>query len=211
MTVPPSRRSVALQGPPLVLLGFPRWRLRPSRHLYRAHTSGYAPWWFASDRGGRFNLPAPHGTCYLATDARTALRERFGHALVAQGVVSENAAATTVVSRLRVPSGHWLADTCSEKAEDFGQTREIGTIDQYDIPRQWAIAFHVDGYGGIRYQTRFTTSPAPNAVALFADAGEQPWPLDPAPTDGHTACRDAGLTIARRPTRRRLRIVTPPS
>ena len=76
----------------------------------------------------------------------------------------------------------------------------------------WKKIFPVTGgkHSGIRYQTRFSTGAAPNAVALFDTAGQQGWPTDPHPVDGVQACTDAGIRVARRPTRRQVRIVQPP-
>ncbi|WP_141564522.1 hypothetical protein [Mycolicibacterium palauense] len=65
-------------------------------------------------------------------------------------------------------------------------------------------------FRGLRYQTRFTTGPRPNAVALFDQAGVHDWPLDQQPTPGVAACRQAGLNAAQNPTRRYVTIVDPP-
>ena len=146
--------------------GFPRWRLRPTAALRRAHGAGRSPWWFSSDLSGRFDLVCPEGTCYLAMDAMTALRERFGHDLVDQGVITFETAARTLVSTLQLPTGRWLANTCHDDAAGYGVTRELGTCADYDIPQAWAAVFHGAGLAGIRYQTRFTTGPRPNAAAL---------------------------------------------
>jgi RES domain len=206
-----SRQRLALGSPPDVW-GFPRTRLRPDHRLYRAHTFGRSPWWFSSDLTGRFDLLPPNGTCYLATDVMTALRERFGHDLVRQGVVTFEAAARTAVSTLEVPVARWLANTCSARAATFvGMTREIGTCPSYELPQAWAAAFIATGrHTGIRYQTRFSTGPAANAVALFDDAGQRDWSVDPAPVGGVQACVGAGITVAHRPTRRQVRVVSPP-
>lgn len=206
-----SRQRPALRRPPTDLSRFPRSRLLPRRALYRAHTVGKSPWWFSFDLSGRFDLILPNGTCYLATDIVTALRERFGHDLVRQGVVTFQTAARTQVSTLRVTSVRWLANTCSPAAANFGMTREIGSCPSYDIPQAWAAAFFDGGrHSGIRYQTRFSTAATPNAAALFGEAGEQDWPRDQHPDHGVQACADVGITVAHRPTRRQLRIVQPP-
>jgi RES domain len=207
------RRRLALGDPPTDLAGFPRWRLRKQQRMFRAHTLGLSPWWFASGDAGRFNLPKPHGTCYLAIDVATALRERCGPELVELGLVSADFAARTMVSRLSVPRERQLADACHQSAAHFGVTRELFTIavPSYTLTRKWAAAFHATGAGGIRYKSRFTTTARANAVALFDAAGERDWPPDPAPLPGTTACTQAGLTVAARPTRRQLRIIEPPS
>lgn len=206
-----SRQRLALGSPPADLAGFPRTGLRPDTDLQRAHTVGNHPWWFSSDPSGRFDLIRPNGTCYLATDVSTALRERFGHDLVQQGVVTFQAAARTCVSTLRVPVRRWLANTCSPAAATFGMTREIATCPSYELPQAWAAAFFRGGrHAGIRYRTRFSTGTAANAVALFDAAGHHDWPVDPNPVAGVPACAQGGITVAHRPTRRQVRVVTPP-
>ncbi|WP_454790043.1 RES family NAD+ phosphorylase [Mycolicibacterium lutetiense] len=206
-----SRQRPALGSPPDVA-GFPRSRLRTDHQLYRAHTVDKSPWWFSSDLTGRFDLLPPNGTCYLATDVTTALRERFGHDLVRQGVVTFEAAARTALSRVRVPAARWLANTCSTRAASFvGMTREIGTCPAYELPQAWAAAFFATGrHTGIRYQTRFSTGAGANAVALFEDAGQRDWAVDPSPTGGVQACVTVGIIVAHRPTRRQVRIQPPP-
>lgn len=204
------RQEPAIGAPTADLSDFPRWRLRPSFVLRRAHRAGVSPWWFSSNLSGRFDLLDPLGTCYLATDTKTALRERFGHDLVEQGVVTFKTAAETAVSALQVPAGRWLADSCHDGAAAFGMTRELGTCPDYDVPQGWASAFSDAQFRGVRYQTRFTTGPRPNAVALFDSAGQRDWPTDPEPVGGVQACTEAGLIIAQTPTRRQVRIVDPP-
>jgi RES domain len=206
-----SRQRPALGKPRADLSGFPRSRLLPREQLHRAHTAVKSPWWFSSDLSGRFDLIQPNGTCYLATDVTSALRERFGHDLVEQGVVTFEAAARTHVSTLQVPSARWLANTCSPAAANFGMTREIGTCPSYDIPQAWAAAFFDGGkHSGIRYQSRFSTGAAPNSAALFDAAGQQNWPTDPHPVGGVQACTDVGIKVAHPPTSRQVRIVQPP-
>lgn len=204
------RQETAIGAPPPDLTGFPKWRLRPNFILTRAHRAGLSPWWFSSDLSGRFDLIGPLGTCYLATDTATALRERFGHDLVEQGVVTWKAAQNTAVSRLQVPSGRWLANCCHDDAARHGATRELGTCADYGTPQSWAAALRDRQFTGLRYQTRFTTGPRPNAVALFDDAGAHDWPLDQQPTPGVDACHEAGLNVAQIPTRKQLTVIEPP-
>jgi hypothetical protein len=203
---------MALGAPRGNLSAFPRSRLLHGNLLYRAHGAGRSPWWFSSNLSGRFDLIQPNGTCYLATDVISALRERFGHELVRQGVVTFNAAAGTEVSKLHVPSTRYLAKTCSPDAANFGMTREIGTCATYKIPQAWAKAFFATGkHSGIRYQSRFSTGAACNAVALFDLAGQQGWPTDPHPDQGVKACTDVGIKVLHPPTSKQVRIVQPPS
>lgn len=204
-----SRQTAAIGAPPADLSGFPRWRLRPSIGLRRAHGVRRSPWWFSHDLSGRFDLCPPDGTCYLATDVATALRERFGHELVQQGVMPFETAAATAVSTLQVPTARWVANVCHDDAADYGLTRELGTCPSYETPQAWAAAFRAGMFSGMRYQTRFTTGPRPNAIAIFDSAGRHDWPQDPAPLNGVNACAHAGISVLHRPSRKELRIVTP--
>jgi hypothetical protein len=215
---PVSRRGVALPNPPNDFDGFPEYQLRKGRRLFRAHRVGVGPWWFASNNEGRFNLDLPSGTCYLATDPETALRERLGRDMVRLNVVSAGWAAETEVSRLANQVGGRLADTCHEHAVRYGVTREIATHTgrKYVKTRKWAEAFHTRKLRGIRYESRFTTVAKPNAIALFDDAGDagrpdtKNWPVDPDPVPGDEACRIAGLTVYSPPTSRQLRMSPTP-
>lgn len=90
-------------------------------------------------------------------------------------------------------------------------TRELAACVSCDIPEAWAAALFEDGrHAGMRYQTRFSTGPTADAVALFDTAGQHDWPVDPHPIDGVQACGQTGITVAYRPTRRQLRIQRPP-
>lgn len=215
---PVSRRGVGLRNPPADLDGFPAFQLRKGRKLFRAHRAGRGPWWFASDDEGRFNLDPPMGTCYLATDGETALRERLGRDMVKLNVVSAGWAAETAVSHLTVQAGGQLADTCHKDAVHFGATREIATYTgrKYAKTRKWAAAFWARRFRGVRYESRFTTVVEPNAIALFDDAGDagdphtKNWPVDPSPMSGAEACRLAGIEVYSRPPRRSVRISPTP-
>lgn len=76
----------------------------------------------------------------------------------------------------------------------------------YAVPQEWAAAFDA-AFAGIRYQTRFTTGPKPNAVGLFAEAGETDWATDPNPEPLAVAARRCDFTIASPP--RSVRIAPP--
>jgi hypothetical protein len=204
------RQQAALAPPPERLPGFPRWSLSTDRPIYRAHTSGSSPWWFASGPHGRFDLDEPRGTCYLAATPETAARERWGRALVAQQVVMASDADATVVSALRVPRRSSLADARSARAIMFGVTREISTLVPYDVPRSWAAAFDAAGAQGVRYDARFSTAPKAVAYALFGAAGHADWPVDPYPAEGRLVASAAGIVVATVPHLDDLTIATPP-
>ncbi|CAM3107998.1 RES family NAD+ phosphorylase [Prescottella defluvii] len=204
-----TREVVALGVPgSRALTGFPIWSLTTRRRLLRGHRTANGAWWFASSGRGRFDLDDPDGTCYVAFDERTAIRETVGEVLAAVGIVTHEFAAERSLSTLRVPARRQLADTCAETAADFGLTRELCTVTPYDVPRQWATALAAQS-DGIRYQSRFTTGPSANAAALFGPAGARTdWPADDDPEPFATAARRCGFTVGSVP--RTVRIVEPP-
>lgn len=206
-----SRERVALRPPPESVAGFPRWRLRRDRDIWRAHRRDRSPWWFCSDLHCRFDLPAPAGTCYVATDPATAVRERLGQRLVSAGVIPIADADAFVVSTLRVPQGRRVADSAHPAAATYGVTRELATAVPYGLPQRWAAALHAQAMPGLRYLARFATTPRPNAIALFHDAGAATWPTDPEPDLGRRAAAAAGVEVVDSPRRSALRMATPPT
>lgn len=204
-----SRTRLGLRKPPEDIKGFPSLALHKGKVLYRAHHVAYGPWWFASDHEGRFNLDPPRGTCYLADDEKTALRERLGSDIDAKGMVSWGWANETAVSKLAVHRGGKLANTCHEDAVKFWLTREIATAtgEKYTLTRRWARKFHGAGLRGVLYESRFTTVSRANAYALFDDAGSKPWPDDPFPRPGPEVCERAGLKVKVPPSKKSLTIL----
>lgn len=201
-------RERSAQGlPPASLAGFPAYPIGVETDLFRAHTETLGPWWFGTDGGGRFDLPDPRGTCYVALDALSALRERLGPVLGPSQSVPETLLAYTVVSRLRLPAVREVADVQSRGAAAFGVTRELETMVPYAVPQAWARAFDSAGLRGVRYGPRFTPGDC-SAVALFDEGGAQEWPADPSPVP---AAQVPGAPTAM-PTPRRadLTVVRPP-
>lgn len=205
------RELLALGRPPSGpggLSGFPRWTLTTDRTLYRAHSTGKGPWWFASAPGGRWDLVKPYGTVYLADSPEAALRERVGRVLSSRSRLTETEADSSNVSELHVPDNVRLADLCSSKAADYGITREIHTVTPYATTQAWAAAFHDAGMGGARYDARFSTGRA-RAYAVFGDAGARWWPDDPTPQTGRAVADAAGIDVVTIP--RSVRTTPPPA
>lgn len=211
-----TRSGPALAGPPsrAGLARFPRWTLPANRVTYRAHSTKKGAWFFhalehdeATD--GRFDLPAPEGTCYLAGTMPGAVRERWGRNLVSRGYILARDADTTQVSSLSVPRPHGLANTSHRRAAECGLTREIATITPYRLPQEWAAAFRSLPSDGIRYLPRFSTGPRDVAYALFGEAGPRTWPVDAAPMAGRQAAHQANIRVLDPPVR--VTIVSPPA
>jgi hypothetical protein len=202
-----TREVVAQQQPSVPLDGFPTRHLTPRDALRRAHTAAYGPWWFGSDGGGRFDLPRPRGTCYLASSAVAALRERLGTVLGSRPVVPASLLDDVVVSTLHLVDDRDVADVESEEATRYGVTRELETMVPYAVPQAWARAFDDAGLGGVAYGPRFTTGDAVS-YAVFGPAGAADWPADPQPVP---AAAVPGAPVGMEPPRRwDLTVVRPP-
>jgi hypothetical protein len=135
-------RLRVVQSPPdddADLRRFPRRTLRAATVLHRV--ARRAPWWSCSDGLCRFDLRAPHGTCYLAHDDVGALLEVIG-AELAGGVVSEEFLAARRIHRLALDADVVLADTASRRAAGFGVTNELSSMADYAIPQAWAATLH---------------------------------------------------------------------
>lgn len=141
-------------------------------------------WWFASvdpgddpDAGGRFDLPVPDGTCYLASTEEAAARERVGTQLrrisgresvtasalaTPQGPVTVTATEVTISRAANLPvkpAQQWVNRSLS-----------AGT-GIYSVTQAWAAAFRAAGFGGIVHEPRFTGGTRVRSLAVFGRAG----------------------------------------
>ncbi|NOX23696.1 MAG: RES domain-containing protein [Actinobacteria bacterium] len=163
--------SLAPPEPLLDLADFPAVTLRSNQRFFRCSRSSNGPWWFASTGAGRFDLNAPRGTCYLATDPVMAVVEALGPTAGNRLVTPEWLEQRTV-RLLRLPRPVRVANATDRAANGFGVTLEISTIVPYAIPRAWATALDDVGFGGIAYLLRHSSSPE-RGIALFGTAGER--------------------------------------
>lgn len=129
------------------------------------------PWWFSTrtdnNDPGRFDLPTPSGTCYLAGDPAAAIIERC-----AEPDADDPPPPTTrMLAGLRVWSGtlddgSQLADTTRASVPRL--TAELATVVPFDLPHAWADAMALAGARGLLYTSRFASE---LALALFGLAG----------------------------------------
>ena len=125
-------------------------------------------WWFSSipneESGGRFDLPAPNGTCYLAESLDGALVEKLlrnnAKVVVAERLGELFHATVTVRAMPR------CADLAAPAAAGFGINGEIHTTLNYRKPRQWAKALRRTGWKALRYLLRGDPAAA-SGRALF--------------------------------------------
>jgi hypothetical protein len=150
------------------LIGFPQGG-PPGPHKFRAHRADFGPWFFASNRGGRFNLSEPNGTCYFADQLETAVREMYGPLVSNSNSISAAEAARLRVSVVEPPDDVISAYVSERGVARYGVTSELACMNDYSVPQAWAEAFHRAGFGGVRYASRF--APGTEFWALFGPAG----------------------------------------
>lgn len=181
--------------------------------FYRAHGRNRNPWWFSSDMSGRFDLPPESGgTCYLARDRCTALREALGARLSRAVVVPEIECDRRRISRLSLPWSVHAADTATEEAAGYGVTREMSASAEYGLTQRWALRLREDGFGAISYEGRFNPARDAECLALFSDTpGQATCAEDPDPQAATEVAVDCGIRIAAPPSRAALTVTRPPS
>lgn len=178
---PKYRSDLALGDPPSPL-SLPETGLRPGpwfrEHQDRPGNADRGCWYFASRPadgrrrpGGRFDLPAPEGTCYVAETEGVAARERCGRFLSKHMLIPPEFIEGRVVSEFDVPPTDGpVADLTDPEAAQAGVTAEIHTVANYWLTTRWAKAAREEGYGALLYQARYTPG-RDKALALFGAAG----------------------------------------
>src|SRR5262249_24121193 len=159
-----SRQHPSLEPPgeTASLHRFPAFALLPTRALWRVTRDGHHPWWFGSTMEGRFDLHAPEGTCYLASDDLGALLEVLGPGLQPGSGAPRSLLPGGHLRELRAPHRLRLADAIAEKAVAWVMA-ELSTITPYRVPQAWARALRRSGFEGIRYAARHRTARRPFA------------------------------------------------
>jgi len=159
---------------------------------------------------GRFDLPVPEGTCYLASTAQAAARERVGPDIAASGRVADSILRDRVVSALELPADARAANLDSDRASDrYGITAELSVMTPYAVPQAWAVALRSAGFDGIVGQLRFTLS-RHHGLALFGQSGARPdWRSDPAPQLLVDVVRDMGVRVISPPDDDQVSVIAP--
>lgn len=151
---------------------FPAYSMETRRTYWRVVREGHGPWWFGSTLNGRFDLPAPNGTCYLASDDLGAILETLGPQLLPGGLAHESLLHGRQLRGLRAPHRHRVANCLAQQASKW-VTAEISTLTPYSVPQAWAKAFYRTGFSGVRYAPRHSTSRRTYSMAIFGPAGER--------------------------------------
>lgn len=152
--------------------GFPGRILSAGTSLYRIYRATRSPWWFSSDGSGRFDLPAPAGTCYLAEQPLAALLEvTRGLTLLSEAFLNGRRLLT-----VQLPHDLPLADLTAARAYRYGLTAEVAATSDYDMPHAWAAALRDAGFAGVRYHVRHDPGADHVGIAWFGRAGRMRHP-----------------------------------
>lgn len=160
--------------PPADLARFPTTRLPAGSIAWRiflAHdpASGQprSPWFFSSG-GGRFDLPAPAGSCYLSDRAQGAWLEVFrSTGLVDRADVDRRRLVRATKTGLPLEA----ADLRSALARRYGVTADLIAGDQYNLPQRWAAALHAAGHRALVATARHDPTHRSRTVVLLGAAG----------------------------------------
>jgi hypothetical protein len=161
-----------------------------------------APWWFGSappdpQEGGRFDLPSPDGTCYLATSAVGAVLEAFqdfGRGVLPLSELRIRARAQVTAPVAAPPA----AQLTSARARAVGVTQSLWAGQDRALTQRWAVALRRAGWLALWHGTQHDPTTTIRSVTLFDAAGEHP-PYDDAkgwapavyPLEDDRATRDA--------------------
>jgi hypothetical protein len=163
------------------------------------HHNRHGPWWFSSDRSGRFDLDPPNGTCYLAEAAVGALIEHFdGISVIPQEDLDERR-----ISIFSPRGSLRLADCTSPRIRRFGADLAVSAGSDYVRTQRFAAWFHDGGFDGVHYFLRNDPTATLIGIALFGPYGEQDQPvLSTSPVDEATleiAAHTFGIEVVPRP------------
>ncbi len=172
------RQSVSLGHPPddpEMLADGPEFGSAES--LVRVCSRHYSsPWFFAQDGGGRFDLTdCEHGTCYWADDIVAAVREVLGNDFSIGSIVSKEWFESRSQWKT-TPDPNAPPHIVSLRADywaGIGLTNEVWTVDDYEVPHEWANCFHVAGYDGLHHGLRHPVGEGHYGVSVFGEGGAQ--------------------------------------
>ena len=156
---------------------FPARSIRPgavAHRIYRAYGpdgTRRTPWFFSSSTAatsGRFDLPAPSGTCYFTDQQYGACPDAFrGAAVVCRADVERRrlASATRVGEPLR------LGDLTAAAAARFGISLDLSAGHDYRPSQGWARQLARAGFAGVIGWIRHDSTATARNLALFGAAG----------------------------------------
>lgn len=137
------------------------------------------PWWFAAVpdsapvHGGRFDLPAPMGSCYTATRPAGAVLEALQARLTN---LPRAELAARRLAEIRVPADAPPAAkvTARAAAGELGITAALWAGGDRRLTQRWAAALRRDGWWAVYSGVQHDPSGQLRAVTLFDAEGAHP-------------------------------------
>lgn len=118
--------------------------------------------------GGRYDLPHPHGACYLTLSPIGAWLEVFRTTrIVASDDLRRRRLLTT-----RPPRRVRTADLLARRARGYGVSGEIHAQDDYALTRAWALRFYEAGFRALLGKVRHDPGLRERSLTLLDKAGE---------------------------------------
>lgn len=196
---------------PAALGGLPRLRLG-RRTVWRVfqRRRGH-PWFFAAvppgdpGAGGRFDLLAPDGACYLATSKTAAVLEALqGYG---EGLLPDNALRRRAAARIDAPvTAPPAVRLTAAAARGAGVTAALWAGEDRGCTQAWAANLHRAGWRAAHHGIAHDPAGRLRAVTLFDRAGahlpydDEAWQHDVEPLDVpdvRAALRRHGITVTR--------------
>ena len=149
--------------------------------IYRAFTSdGHLrePWFFSSTGNtdsGRFDLPAPRGTCYFACSLLGSWLEVFRGVQVRD---RQDVETRRIAHSLRKSSAIRLGDLASKKSINFKVTLDVASGDDYTQSQSWADDLEKHQFDGIRALLRHDPSGVEHTIGIFGPSGQSTTPAN---------------------------------
>lgn len=199
---------------------FPAHQSTRGERCFRNHdlrTGGdNGAWWFSSapsnpNDGGRYDLPTPDGTCYLAMSEAGAVWERIGPDHAKFGWVWSDLLDNRVISELHLPHDVSAADISNADAAVYRVTNELITTSDYALTQDWARTLHQHGFDAVISSLRFSPG-GDKGLALFGPTGapDPAWDGDPDPAPIKPLVHLLGIDVIDRPDPAAVTVIAPP-
>jgi hypothetical protein len=167
---PPPPAVRLARFPALPKSRYPFEVFRIFRHRDPVTGAARSPWNFTTspEGAGRFDVPAPRGTCYWSDQRYGAWLEVFRFAgLVDRADVDARRLAAAEPPRLT------FADFQAARARSYGVTGEISATPDYVLPRAWADALDQAGFEGLVSVARHDSTHRARTFSVFGPSGPQ--------------------------------------
>lgn len=149
--------------------------------LHRVRRREFGMWWFASlpppnegTPGGRFDLPAPDGSCYFGTTALAGVLEHFQ---LSTPLLPDVELRKRLRGQVTVPAhGPGAADLTDPRCTGAGVTTALwgGGPGDRPLTQRWAAQLHDAGWDALHHGIQHDPSGRLRGVTLFGDAGDEP-------------------------------------